>query len=266
MRQINRLIALAALSAVAAWGQAAPAQTPQSPGQLRNLCSAHFLTPKPGATKALEAGMKAHIAWHAKNTPNWRYNIYQVVNGERIGNYVATSCGHGWADFDEYQKLEDADNADVAANIAPHTAHISSAIYAARQDMSLTDMTQMADEPQFSQVTIFTMKPGAAPAFAAAVQKVKEHQIKANRPRNSVWLQLLNGGEPHFVLIVARKNWADFAGDGGPGPRAVTDAAMGAEASAALWKEFNDSISRSESEVAMFRKDLSSAPAAKAAK
>ncbi|PYX43388.1 MAG: hypothetical protein DMG79_22565 [Acidobacteria bacterium] len=70
-------------------------------------------------------------------------------------------------------------------------------------------------------VTVFVLHPGAGPDFIAAIKKVNDALGKqTDWPKTSGWLQLVNGGEgPTFVLLSARKNWADFA----PLPKTLAD-------------------------------------------
>ena len=125
--------------------------------------------------------------------------------------------------------------------------------------MSLAPANQPA--PPITAVTIFVLRPGAAPDFITAIKKVNDALAKqADWPKTSGWLQLVNGGEgPTFVLLNARKNWADFA----PLPKTLADVlndAYGKEASDQIQKTLRDCTAQQFTEAAAYRADLSYAP------
>ena len=112
-----------------------------------------------------------------------------------------------------------ADTADGATNLTPYVQSGRNGFYVYRSDMSLAPANQPA--APVTAVTVFVLHPGAGPDFIAAIKKVNDALGKqAEWPKTSGWLQLVNGGEgPTFVLLSARKNWAEFA----PLPKTVAD-------------------------------------------
>jgi len=73
-------------------------------------------------------------------------------------------------------------------------------------------------------------------------------------------LQLVNGGEgPTFVLLSARKNWADFA----PLPKTLADVlndTFGKETADQIQKTVRDCTAHQFTEAAAYRADLSYVP------
>jgi hypothetical protein len=121
-----------------------------------------------------------------------------------------------------------------------------------------------ANEPPapMTAVTIYTLKPGTAPDFAAAIRRATDAISKqADWPKTSGWLQLVNGGDsPTFVLLNARKNWADFA----PLPKTPLDVmteTYGKETADQIQKTIMDSTAHLSTEAATYRQDLSYIPA-----
>jgi hypothetical protein len=98
-------------------------------------------------------------------------------------------------------------------------------------------------------------------AFTDAVRKITEGIKKTNYPaKPSQWYSLVNGGEgPHWVLVTARKNFADMA----PVEKSLADAmkeAYGDEGQKIL-DTIPKSYHRSETEMLKLRPDLSYRPA-----
>ncbi len=258
MRLRSFAVLFSALCATLGWGQANTAAINQQ--NANNLCRVYFSTPKPGGSAAFEAGRKRHNAFHASKKDTFTWNTWAIDTGDNAGNYVTSSCGHAWKDFDEWEaRMGKADTADGAINLGPNTAASRNGFYVYRADMSLGP-ANMAPAPM-TQVTVHVLHPGAAPDFIAAIKKINDALSKqADRPKTSGWLQLVNGGEgPTFVLLNARKNWADFE----PLSKSVQDVVMesyGKEEGAAIYKALRDSTARTFSETAIYRADLSYIP------
>jgi len=225
-----------------------------------NVCRVYFNVPKPGATAAFEAGRKKHNAFHAAQNDAWTWNTWLIQTGDNTGTYVTSTCGHSWADFDAWEsKMGKADTADGAINLAPNTAGGRNGFYVYRADLSLAPANQ--PPAPLTAVTVFVLHPGMAPAFAAAVKRINDAINKQpDWPKSSGWLQLVNGGEaPTFVLLNARKDWADFA----PLPKTPADVvteAYGQEEGDAIMKTIRDSTAHTFTEAATYRPDLSYIP------
>lgn len=225
-----------------------------------NYCRVYFTTPKPGASAAYETGRKKHMAFHATQKDTWAWNTWIIETGDNAGNYVTSSCGHALKDLDEWEaRMGKADTADGAINLQPSTAGGRNGIYVYRSDMSLAPANQPISP--MTQVTVYMLHPGAGPDFVAAIKKVNDALSKqTDWPKTSGWLQLVNGGEaPTFVLLNARKNWADFA----PLDKSVADVmneAYGKEQADAIAKTIRDSTARLYTETGTYRPDLSYAP------
>jgi len=253
MRTTASLCAVMLLAA-AAWAQSPPAG---------DICRINFVKPKPSMAEQFEAGRKKHNQFHESHHDTWAWNTYLIETGMNTGNYVTSTCGHEWKDFDDWdKKLGKADGADYAAHVEPYVQHTTSTFYRYRTDMSLSSGSD-AGPAALSAVTIFRLHRGMADDFVAASKKIRDALRGANWPEKSVWLELANGGEgPVFVLILERKGWADFA----PRPKSVfqiVEEAYGKEQADALWKERDATIAQSFTEAATYRPDLSYVPAKK---
>ena len=230
-----------------------------------DVCRVFFTTPKPGAEQQFEAGRKQHNQFHQKANDKWTWNTWVTATGKSAGSYITASCGHSWADFDTVEKNLPGDTADAAAAMGPHTAQSSNSFYVVRGDLGLNYDPKQPPAPMV-EVTVFQLKPSADPrAFANSVRRIRDVLQKASYPRSSVWLQLVNGGEgPLFVLLVNRKNWADFALPGGKTPRDATEEAIGKQQSDTLFRGITDAVEEVYTETSVYRPDLSYSPGAAA--
>ena len=225
-----------------------------------NVCRVYFSIPKPGGSQQYESGRKKHMQFHHDQKDTWTWNTFAVETGDNAGMYVTSSCGHAWKDFDEWEaRMGKADTADGEKNLTPYVQGGRNGFYVYRSDMSLAPANQPV--APVTAVTVFVLHPGAVPDFIAAIKKVNDALAKqADWPKTSGWLQLVNGGEgPTFVLLTARKNWADFA----PTPKTVADVlsdTYGKETADQIQKTIRDCTARQYTEAATYRADLSYVP------
>ena len=237
--------------ALAAWAQnaAAPAG---------DICRIYFVKPKPGMDQQLEAGRKKHMQFHKSHKDAWTWSTYLIETGMNTGTYVTSTCGHQWADFDDWEKkLGEADTADANTNMGPSQGSAWNGFYRYRADIS----TNTPGPPlPLSAVTIYKLHVGKSDDFVGAVRKITDALQKANWPYKGAWLQLVNGGEaPTFVLVSERKGWAEFALPSKTVQQAVEEA-FGKDQADAIWKTVDASIAQVFTEAASYRPDLSYIP------
>lgn len=225
-----------------------------------NYCRIYFVTPKPGQTAQYEAGRKKHAQFHRNQKDTFTYQAWAIETSEMAGSYVYATCGHALKDFDEWEaRMGKADAADGAMTMDPFTQQGSNGIYLWRADMSLAPPS--ATPSPMTQVAVYHLRPGTAPDFIAAIKKTNEALSKQpDWPKNSGWMQLINGGEgPAFVLLTSRKSWADLA----PLPKTLGEVlteAYGKEEADALQKTVRDATVRVDTHMASYRADLSYIP------
>jgi hypothetical protein len=227
-----------------------------------NVCRIFFQDPKPGMDAQFVAARKKHNAFHAAQKDTWTWSTFAVLTGDFTGRYVTTTCGHAWKDFDEWEaRMGKADAADAGASLGPTVQGGRNGFYTYRADMSLAPTMGNPPSP-LTSVTVYSLHPGAAPDFIAAVKKINDALSKqTDWPKTSGWLQLANGGGvPTFVLLNQRKNWADFE----PLPKTVQDVlteTYGKDAADQLLKTIRDSTEHLYTEIGQYRADLSYIPA-----
>lgn len=225
-----------------------------------NVCRVYFIKPKPGMEAQLEQGRMKHMQFHKSQNDTWTWNVYLIQTGLNTGTYVTSTCGHAWKDFDDWEKrMGQADAADAATSMGQFIQSQTNGFYAYRSDMSRAPMNALS--APMSAVTIFVLRPGTQTGFSDAIKKVNEALAKQpDRPKNSGWLQLMNGGEgPEFVLLSARQGWADYA----PLAKTIPDVlneAYGKDAADALEKTLSSAEEHTFTETAVYRPDLSYVP------
>ena len=254
----------AALLSAACWAQSS-ATTGNTTAAINaqnanNVCRVYFFKPKPGADAQYEAGRKKHMQFHRTQKDTFTWGTWLIQTGENTGTYVTSTCGHAWKDFDEWEKrMGKADTADSNINLVPNAGATWDGFYVERADLSLAPPNR--PPAAMTAVTIYVLKPGAAPDFIGAVTKINAAlQKSSDIPKNSTWLQLINGGEgPSFVLLSDRNSYADMA----PGPKSIIDAvtdAYGQETSDQIFKTIRNSTAHVSTELAEYRADLSYVP------
>lgn len=222
-----------------------------------NICRIFFAVPKPGSEMQLETARKKHFQFHKQQGDTWTWNTWTIQTGEHTGTMVTSTCGHSWKDFDDWEKkMGKADTADALAGMGPLEAKTWNSFYEMRADMGNEPAGQAPSA--MDSVTIIELHPLAAKDFSDAAIKIKDaFEKQPNNPKNSTWLQLVNGGDgPTFVHLSGHQGFADFADTGKPMLDVVTEA-YGKDGADAIYKTLHNSIAHVSTEVAVYRPDLS---------
>jgi hypothetical protein len=216
---------------------------------------------KPGAQEQYERARKRHMEWHKKKGDTWEWLTWEIVTGERSGQYIVGSFNHSFKDFDGREQFEADDAADAAANMGPFEESSVESLYLFRADLSIPPSG--LGPTRFSQITHFHLKPEGVTDFTEAAKKVGEAAKKTNYPIHALWYQLFNGGEgPTFVLVAPRNSWAEFQ----PPDKtldAMVEEALGKVPGAAALSSLRKAVRYTYSETARFRPDLSYRPEGK---
>jgi hypothetical protein len=232
--------------------------------QPKTVAEVLFVAPKPGSTADFEAAVKRHMQWHRQQNDTWAWLVWEVLTGDRMGQYVVGTFGHDWKDFDDKAKFEEEDDANAMSVIGPYIQPLSGGFYAVRPELSLTPPSPGGQPATFSSVTTVLLKPGGSMQAEEAIKEVNAAIKKSNWPaKPSLWYQLLNGGEgPTLVMVIARAKWADFQPPEKEFGQMLGESygKMGAEN---LLRKFYGSVRSYHSQIIKFRPDLSYMPAAK---
>jgi len=213
---------------------------------------------KPGMVQQFEQGLKRHNEFHRKQQDKWALYTFEVISGEGTGFYLRGVFGHNWEDFDAEEKNAAADAADSATNVIPYIEREIPRYYVFLPDVS---RPLAGDEPSaLASVLSFGVKIGHTQDFLYSIRKIHEAIGKTNWPVNYEWYVLVNGGEgPTFVLVLPRKNWADFKEPAKTFDK-MLDEALGHHEAELLLKHFDSTIHAEWSEIVRYRPDLSHRP------
>lgn len=216
---------------------------------------------KPGMEPKLEAGLKAHNAFHAKKNDPMGHNTYVVTSGPNTGDYVRVAGGRNWKDFDAEAAWQKEDQADSAINTTPYVASVVPSYYRLRTDLSR--MPPGNAPAALYSLVFLRLKIGKLDDFEQAQKLSKEAADKAKWPRYWSVFTLVNGGDgPTWVISQPRDKYADFNPPEGKTFADMLEEQLGKDA-ARLRQELSDSsVASVFTEMLEYRADLSYVPAA----
>jgi hypothetical protein len=237
---------------------ALPAAAQQKPV---TVLYSNYVKAKDGMRREYEDAAKRHLEWHRKNRDQWPINVWEIISGERTGQY-SYGIGHRqWHDFDTRGDLEQSDMADYYATADKFIDSLKVTYYIYVPELS---RPAPAGTPQpLVEVMRYRVKMDSVSGFLAAVKKMHEAIQKSDAPVYYDLYQLYSGGEhPTYVFRFPRKNFADFE-PLDPSLMAILEKAYGREEAESVMKSFSGSVVSVESEIAAARLDMSYTPEAK---
>ncbi len=210
-------------------------------------------TPLPGHAGALEAGAMRHMEWYAgSGGGSWTWLAFQVIMGERTGQYVWVTGGHSYADFDMADVDPSMSNESIAENITPHVTGVRVALLRANADLGIAQTTP-STAPLYKVLT-FTLKPGADARFGHVLAKLKE--AFGDSGIAYTVFQSAQGGNGQWIVSIPHENFASMDTDPSLFPRLMT-AAHGEYEATALLESLGEIVASQTSEILAFRPDLS---------
>jgi|SRR5579872_3672106 len=244
------LLAVAVLSAI----PSLPAFAQQKPG---NVTLVLEMTPKPGAEKQFEQGLKQMAAWYASNDDSQGRAVFQQITGENAGMYFSVRRWMHWADLDKPAPSDTQIQAEYEKAMGD-----SVATYALKVYEEIPDLDHPADlqrPAKYYELDTFHVPLGKQDQFATAVGRLREAIEKTKSPMDVSWLALTEGGEfGTWIAATGHDSSADF---GSPSPDQVLKNAFGADEGNAIVNEISALIGgHFTQEVVMFRPDLSYFP------
>lgn len=246
MRKLFASIFVLCLAAAICAAQNAP---PES------VCEVHVNKVKPGMTAQYEQGRAKHMAWHKAQNDTWSWNTYEITTGPGTGDYLVSSCGHAWKDFDAREKFNVADSQNAQATMGNTMAGETMSYYVLREDLSATPKPAI---PPYFSVVFFYLKPESILDFRSGVKQVNEAFTKTNTPQHtSYWYTLVSGGPgPQMVLVQERSSIGDMAPNS---PKTLDDMMKEAygDQGATTMTTIRKAYHHTESELLHYRPDLS---------
>ncbi len=238
---------------VIALGIAAPLWAQEAPPEV--LARIYHVSAKAGSSAQLEAAIGAHAKWRMDHGDPWKWDVYQVVNGEGLGDFFIYSGEHSWADMDAYADFLNKGSVHFNTVVGPHMAALSSVI--TRTDTKNIRWPEDPAKARLLQLISYRIKLGHGRDFNESIAKIHEAIVKTNWPVYYGWEYLLNGGPgPEATLALPAENWAAMKSPAKP-LEAMLAEALGADEAKKLLERFVSSIDGETSWVVLHRPDLS---------
>lgn len=219
----------------------------------------YLFTVKAGHDLQWEQAYQEHLAWHRQQQDTWTWNTYVLVSGDRLGQYLAMTMDHAWADFDAPAVSEQERAADRAAKLGPHIESVHGGVW-----NEISRFSRPPDTPlpfPLIQIIDYSVKPGKRAVFERNVEQFGQALDETNFPAAYLWFVKPHGGAAAriFTRIVPRENWASME----PGSRSSFEAMRETfgEAGLQAWiAAFGESVEWLTSEFWRHRPDLSYTP------
>lgn len=218
----------------------------------------NYVKAKDGMRREYEEAAKRHLEWHRKNKDPWPINVWEIISGERTGQY-SYGIGHRqWHDFDTRGDLEQSDMADYYATADKFIDSLKVSYYIYMPELSRP--APLGTPRPLVEVMRYRVKMDGVAGFLAAAKKIHEAIQKSDAPVYYDLYQLYNGGEhPTYLFRFPRKNFAEFD-PLDPSVMAILEKAYGREEAESVMKSFSGSVVSVESEIAAARADMSYMP------
>ena len=213
----------------------------------------NYFEAKSGQSSKLEKGLKDHTdRFH--QTSDHAVNTWEVVAGDRTGQFLRTTNLQGWADFDAYQDLP-GDPSHWDRSVSPHLKSTSGNVFW-KLDTELSYNPHQSP-PKMLALWKVQYKAGAWKKHRDALLKVRQAQEEnRSNSRLTVYSKAIGGEGRMYAIGRALDGWADL------NPEAMSlfemlEASFGAGAGQDVLQARSAAVEKYESEVLLFRADLS---------
>ncbi|HEV2617493.1 MAG TPA: hypothetical protein VGU63_12885 [Candidatus Acidoferrales bacterium] len=241
------VLAVAVLSAI----PSVPASAQQKPGKVTVITE---LTPKSGAEKQFEDGLKQLAAWRASVNDPQSHAVFEQITGENFGTYLLVRRWTHWADLDKPVAQVDAEE---AKDMGDTIAKIVRKVY---EEIPELDHPARSSRPlKYYDIETFHVPLAKQGQFAAAMARFREAVEKTKASVDVSFLALDEGGQfGTWQVVFGHDSWADF---GGPTPDQILVNAFGKAEGTAIVNEVSDVVGGSFTmDVVEFRPELSYFP------
>jgi hypothetical protein len=203
-----RVLAVAALAA--ALGILPASSQAQDAGG--NIAQTVIVDPLPGHGLAFEEGMKAHQENMIRAGDESVWVTFEIVAGERSGQFMVGSFGHDWADFDQAPPVDPARAQEsMADNIMPHVGDFR--VQWMERLVDLGGWTPDSPQAPMYEVVSFQVRTGMDSAFENFLKKMKHALEEAGTmPAYSVFVPVLGGNGGQWAISVPHQTMAEFGG------------------------------------------------------
>src|SRR5690348_279804 len=247
LRGLAVVFAVAVLSAI----PSVPASAQQKPGEVTVITE---LTPKPGAEKQFEDGLKQLAAWRASAKDPQSHAVFEQITGENAGKYFLVRRWMHWADLDNpVPQIHAEEQKDMGDTITKSVREVY-------EEIPALDHPARSSRPlKYYDIETFHVPLAKQGQFAAAMAQFREAVEKTKTPVDVSFLALDEGGQfGTWLVVFGHNSWADF---GGPTPDQILVNAFGKEEGTAIVNQVSDLVGGSFTmDVVEFRPELSYFP------
>jgi hypothetical protein len=188
---------------------AVPAGAQEEKAEQGKLNIVYFFKVKPAYMIQFESALKEHLVMMKKAGDTWTWNTWQIVTGDRYGEYVINSPYHTWEDLDADAAFHQKRIMFFRLNVIPFVESMS------REICEFTEYCNIPEDPEqwnLMEIGYIWIKEGHIEDFQKVIKKAHEALEAGGKPFYYIWSVQRSGGYgTRFSLINPHKNWAEFA-------------------------------------------------------
>ena len=223
-----------------------------------NIVWAEYQKPEPGRKAQYEAARKEKVKWHRDGKDPLPLYVWEVLSGERTGQYLIAVSAENWGVFDsnpvsveqnkkKFMETFKSDAVRVRAFFLDHLVEIS-------RD------SETAKPSPLTVLRYYKVAYGKWGEFYNLLRKFREAADVGEWPVRYSWFSVNNGAEePMFVEATPKKNWAEMS-PAGKAPLQLAMDLYGPEETISMTNLMSEIIEREDSEILQYRPDLSYVP------
>jgi hypothetical protein len=226
-------------------------------GPAGSIAQVVVVQPHPGHHTAFEQGMARHTQTMSEEAGGtWTWVTFEIVMGERTGQYVVGTYNHAWADFDAQDADPEMARESMQDNITPHVESWTSRMMERVTDISMWDPNEPL-APMYEVIT-FDVALGGAARFEHFMMRLKQAmEAEGVEGRYSVFRSRLGGTGNQWVVSVPHDDMASFGGGEDDWLERLLVGAFTHAGGQMLMEDFNSLVTGVTSELFVLRRDMS---------
>jgi hypothetical protein len=231
---------------------------PNLPAQVKgNIVWAEYQ--EPGVAKAqFENARRKMVQWHRDQNSALPVYVWEVISGERTGQYLVAVSVEDWEVFDKNPFAASAGRISPMSRLEAGTAGVHT--FFMDHLMEVSRDSDSKTPAAMAVLRYYKIAYGKWGEFYNLLRKFKEAADEGAWPVHYSWFSVNNGmEEPLFVEAVPKANWAAMA----PPQKAPLQLAMdlfGPEETISMTNLMGQVIEEETSEILRYRADLSYFP------
>jgi len=218
-----------------------------------------YQTIRPGSKTQYEEGRAQKAKWHREKKDPMPLYVWEVISGERTGQYMVAVSTEAWAGFDNSAVSADENTEKFQELMGKYVVSVQTHFLDHLPDVSWHE-TEDQPPPPLAVMRVFDIEYGKWGEFYTLLRKFREAAEEGDWPRQYSWFSLNRSGpEPTFVELVGKENWAAMAPPEKSPLQLIVDL-FGHQDSMATMNALGNIVKSETSQVLRFRSDLSHLP------